>query len=150
VPVIRSIELPDFAEVEFQGFAEHTENPIAGFGNILRFRQYARDRQLHIGLFVHTVTFDSVGQHAFVGGGVHAALDDVVVRAVADHFQGLRCVMNAGEDDDRRIFRTGDQALQAANAVEIRDGYVNQENVEAILGDLEQGVGHSRGGAYGE
>ena len=54
----RGVELPDFAEVEFQGFAEDAKNSVAGFGNILRFGQDARNRQLQIRLFTHAVAFE--------------------------------------------------------------------------------------------
>jgi hypothetical protein len=115
-----------------------------------RFGEDARDGELDVRLLAHAVAFDGVGQNAFVGGGVHAALDDVVVGAGANYFEGLHRIVNAGEDDDRGIFRGSDQALQAANAVGIRDGDVNQEDVEGILGDLQQRFGQACGGANGE
>src|SRR5580658_214046 len=116
-----SVELPDFAEIVFQRFAEDAKNPVAGFGNILRFGQDAGDRELDVGLFAHAVTFDRVGQYAFVRGRVHAALDNVVVRAGANYFDSLNGIVNGGEDDDRSVFRGGDEALQAANTIGVRD-----------------------------
>jgi hypothetical protein len=81
---------------------------------------------------------------------MHPALDDVVVGAGADYCDGLYRIVNAGEDDDRSVFGVGDQALQAANAVGIRDSRVNQENVEGIIGDLPQRFGQARDGAHSE
>jgi hypothetical protein len=101
-------------------------------------------------LFAHAVAFDGVGQNAFVGGGVHAALDDVVVGAGANYFDGLYRVMNGGEDYGWGVFGCGDEAQQAANAVGVGDGNVNQENVEGIFGDLRQRFGQAGDGAHGE
>jgi hypothetical protein len=96
------------------------------------------------------VAFDGVGEHAFVRSRIHAALRDITVGSGADDFQGLRWVMNAGEDDARGILGYGDQALQARNAIGIRNGEINHENVETVLGDLLKCRGHAGDGVYCE
>src|SRR5580693_1807069 len=128
--VCRIVNSPYLSEVKLQGLTEHAKDSVAGFGKILGFRQYARYRKLQVGLAAHAMAFDRVAEHALESRRVHAAFYNVIVRSGSDHFERLRFVINAGDDDNRRVVCGGNQALQALDAVRIRNGEIDQENVD--------------------
>ena len=82
------------------------------------------------------LALDGVADRAQQPVRVDPALDEVVLRALLQGFDGQRLVVEAGQDDQRNVRRRGVGAPHGLEALGVGQSEVKQDDVDRALGEV--------------